>query len=128
MYGKNIIVVMMSISLSGCAIPTGYQPITEQNYYGYFDKRLGANEYYVIYRGSSSTKLSTVEKYWEYRVMEICGSNKYEVNNYKSGMLPANEMNLYPVYPGPFAASRIALIPYAKGNVTCKKNKNYSNN
>lgn len=67
------LVVAGAISLSACATPTPYRPITGQGSYrtGFFDEQIEANRFRVGFAGNSLTSRETVERYLLFRAAQL---------------------------------------------------------
>lgn len=71
--GPFALVVAGAVTLSACATPTPYRPITGQGSYrtGFFDEQIEANRFRVGFAGNSLTSRETVERYLLFRAAQL---------------------------------------------------------
>lgn len=81
---KLTLLAVILFALSGCALPTLYQPAGTNDGYGYSQEQLETNRFRVTFTGNDLTARQTVENYLLYRAAEITlahGKDYFVVTN-----------------------------------------------
>lgn len=70
-YRSFICIALLTLSLSGCATQTPYQPAEKRGAEGYTETKLGDTRYRITFTGNSTTPAETVKDYALLRAGEL---------------------------------------------------------
>jgi len=102
---------LLTCLLCGCA--TSYGPATEQNGFGYMDRKIEPDHYNIQVKGSPYTDKETVKSHFMKRAEELCGSNAFNV-------VRMDQEEAHSTVRGIFGAHH-SDYPFLDGEIRCKK-------
>ena len=117
---KIFILSLIMPTLVMCVAPTGYIPSNSDTDFGYQDRIVGENKYWIDFLGNSFTNTDDVETYWETRAGELCGGDNFDIEDYQSGFVRSTYSFTQGFRPGRTRElSDNDDYPFSSGNVIC---------
>lgn len=119
---KSIPVYCIFITiLMGCGTTTAYRPAKSDSDFGYQDRNIGSNEYWIGFLGSPTTDLSVVDSHWNTRANELCKGLGYKVAEYQNGLVERTTRGLVGANNASGFRNYTSTLsyPYSSGSISC---------
>lgn len=113
LYAYGLFICLTLMSLSSCATPTPYGPLTDG--FGYSDTQLNDNRFEVRYKGNASTPQEQVESMWLRRAAELASSKGYAYFVVEGATTSVGEQNLL-IAPGS-SSTTVKTIGFNQGPI-----------